>query len=121
MKQLPHETRGQFYNRYMASKEWRRKRAERIAIDEGRCVVCKEDGSTYHLEVHHVHYFSFGNEDALHDLMTVCVRCHDFFTDDQRYERNSRRVHITASVESEVLERKEITHGLEHSNLQVDS
>lgn len=120
MKQRYAESPKDFYNRYLASAEWRKRRADRIAIDGGACVVCKHDGSIYPLQVHHIHYGSLGNEDVIHDLMTVCARCHDLFTDDMRLNRYADRVHITVNVETEVFDRKDITHGLANGDLQID-
>lgn len=120
MKRKQTETSQEFYRRYLASAEWRRRRADRIALDGGVCVVCKHDGSIYPLQVHHIHYASLGDENVLHDLMTVCSKCHDLFTDDMRFNRYADRIYVTANVDNEVFDRRDITHGLANSNLQID-
>lgn len=120
MKRKQAETPQEFYHRYLASAEWRRRRAERIAIDGGVCVVCKHDGAVYPIQVHHIHYGSLGDEDVLRDLITVCAKCHDLFTDDMRFNRYADRVHVMTSVDNEVFDRKDITHGLASSDIQID-
>lgn len=69
------------YNRYMKSDEWGKKRAERLALDEDKCVMCgrpngvQKDGKTPILQVHHIHYNNLGNE-PLEDLVSLCAGCH---------------------------------------------
>lgn len=65
-------TRRDRYEAYIHSSAWRRKRAERLALDRGRCAKC---GSTRNLQCHHRSYANFGNE-PMSDLITWCERCH---------------------------------------------
>lgn len=60
------------YDSYMQSDEWSKKREERLRLDSYRCRVC---GSTSDLDVHHLTYQRFGNED-INDLVTLCRNCH---------------------------------------------
>ena len=59
----------------MDSQQWREKRLERLGIDGYRCFICGTESSI--LQVHHIHYNSFKNEDASKDLVTLCKRCHE--------------------------------------------
>lgn len=110
------------YGQYIASPAWREKRQQRLNLDGYRCVVCKGDGSEYQLEVHHITYEHFGDEDVLHDLITVCSRCHTLFTEVQRRDKYERRA-VSLSVdinESLVNQRKGYDRGMENSSLQID-
>lgn len=55
---------------------WRDKRRQRLEIDGHKCRTCGHDGSIYQLEVHHVSYERFGDEDVENDLITLCSACH---------------------------------------------
>jgi len=68
------------YQTYIASKEWRAKRQERLVIDGNECQTCGHDGSVYRLEIHHKHYRSFMREDVSRDLITLCSQCHEAIT-----------------------------------------
>ncbi len=63
---------------YFQSPQWRKKRKERLEIDNYECRLCGHDGSDYHLEVHHKpsSYAKIPNESVNNDLTTVCVNCH---------------------------------------------
>lgn len=61
------------YKQYMQSPQWKEKCNERINIDNGECVLC---GSMFDLQVHHISYKRFKNENVYEDLITVCPRCH---------------------------------------------
>jgi 5-methylcytosine-specific restriction endonuclease McrA len=60
------------YKEYMRSPEWARKRQAVITRACGRCERCGNSGK---LEVHHLHYDTFGNE-SLDDLQGLCGNCH---------------------------------------------
>lgn len=59
------------YKAYLRSRAWQEKRSLVIARD-GKCVKC---GRIESLQVHHINYSTFGNED-LEDLETLCQDCH---------------------------------------------
>lgn len=59
---------------YYSSPAWQQKRSERLKIDDYRCQKC---GFTRALEVHHINYERFGNEDVSRDLITLCKKCHN--------------------------------------------
>ena len=90
------------YQEYIASPGWKAKRQERLAIDGYQCVVCKSDDN---LSVHHLHYESLGKEDPLHDLVSVCNRCHRLFDTIERYNRYSNRPLATHMTNYSVRER----------------
>ena len=73
-----------FYYNYMSSDKWKCKRVERLAMDGNRCRNC---GSKFHLQVHHLRYDSFGDED-LGDLRTLCNDCHKKVTNKGRRRRD---------------------------------
>lgn len=106
------------YQKYIKSEAWKRKRTERLEIDNHKCVVCKHDGSIYPLSVHHIHYETLGDEDPVRDLITVCGPCHDLFTDAMTRKRYGERRHETDAIESLVQERK--PNGVANSTLQID-
>lgn len=62
------------YKDYIQSDEWKQKRKLRLQYDAHRCVNC---GSRMGLEVHHINYDNFGNEDVKNDLRTLCNNCHN--------------------------------------------
>lgn len=74
------------YAEYMSSDAWKRKRLERLAVDQHRCRLCDacED-----LEVHHRpgSYVRIPDESVQDDLITVCRICHEFVTDRIRRAR----------------------------------
>lgn len=57
----------EWYDNYLASPEWKRKRDERRLID-GKCAVC---GSPMDLNVHHLTYKNVPHEKTT-DLITLC-------------------------------------------------
>jgi len=59
------------YDKYLASKAWKQKRKEMLAMYP-QCAVC---GATKRLEVHHLTYAHLGNE-PLEDLKVICKSCH---------------------------------------------
>ena len=54
---------------YYKSPGWAAKRNERLRIDGYKCAKC---GFTRALEVHHINYERFGDEDVGRDLITLC-------------------------------------------------
>ncbi len=74
------------YNQYIQSPQWRKKRKERLKIDNYECRLCGHDGSDYHLEVHHkpLSYPKIPNESVNDDLTTLCVTCHKIVTSELR-------------------------------------
>lgn len=60
------------YQKYLASPEWRKKRNQRIILDDNQCQIC---GSKINLEVHHLTYDRVFNEDV-DDLITLYGKCH---------------------------------------------
>lgn len=66
----------QEYKDYMRSNEWKVKKRERIAIDQG-CVMCGRSlDKIRSIQVHHITYQRLGNENVLTDLCTLCGSCH---------------------------------------------
>lgn len=61
------------YRKYIASDAWRKKAEARKEIDGHKCALC---GKTEGLQVHHIHYRTFMNENVEQDLITLCKDCH---------------------------------------------
>lgn len=75
------------YAKYINSETWRKKRQARLKMDGNKCRTCH---SKERLEIHHVTYERFGDED-LDDLITLCRQCHEAITNsirDRRYQAN---------------------------------
>lgn len=66
------------YKGYMRSRDWERKRQQRLEIDGHACVMCgrPEDRCRNGLQVHHITYARLGNEDVGKDLVSLCPGCH---------------------------------------------
>lgn len=62
------------YRAYLKSAAWKKKREERITIDNHHCAKCLVNAS--HLEVHHKTYARIGDEDVESDLIALCGPCH---------------------------------------------
>lgn len=60
------------YRLYMASPEWAARRKAKLAEAGYRCERCKARDE---LEVHHLSYERFGNEQP-HELQVLCRSCH---------------------------------------------
>lgn len=75
------------HDAYLNSDEWRRRRRERLAMDDGQCQArlpgCKRTAS----DVHHLTYAHWRNE-PLFDLISVCRPCHEQIT---QMDREGRR------------------------------
>jgi DnaB helicase-like protein len=74
------------YEEYLKTPEWKVKRAQRLAQDRNRCVICN---CAEKLQVHHRTYVRRGNE-LLEDLTTLCDNCH---------EHHHRRMQMNRTVE----------------------
>lgn len=61
------------YLDYIKSKTWQIKRTERLKIDNFTCQIC---GNKRNLNVHHLTYKNFKNENIYSDLITLCGKCH---------------------------------------------
>lgn len=69
---------------YYKTPAWAMKRNERLKLDGYKCAKC---GFTRALEVHHINYERFGNEDVSRDLVTLCKKCH-YEIENQKKEIN---------------------------------
>lgn len=66
----------EFYERYIRSPAWQKKRRQRMAIDR-QCVMChKPLWLIEDVQIHHIHYKNLGNEDVMNDICTLCGECH---------------------------------------------
>ena len=110
------------YETYMKSESWRDKRRQRVILDDYRCRLCDHDGTLWRLEVHHrpSSYAKIPNESMLHDLITLCTRCHDAVTNAIRGDRYQRRSHEVAVQVSVVQERKELHNGMAGTEVSID-
>ena len=85
-----------FYTQYINSRTWKLKRREILKRDNNECQTCCSKND---LQVHHRHYNNLGNE-ALADLITLCVPCHDAITSSIRFRRNIKKgVKMLATLE----------------------
>lgn len=69
------------YADYMNTSWWARMRSERMYIDCGQCACCLADGP---LELHHIQYPGWFEEDINTDVVMLCRRCHEFVTSIQK-------------------------------------
>ena len=102
------------YHQYILSPQWQAKRAERFAIDDGKCVVCKQPAT----EVHHLTYEQLGNEDVLHTLVSVCAYCHRLFDDVERFFQYRRRRHAADTAYQYI--RREVSYGMAIDSIQPE-
>lgn len=65
-------THSSFYQEYIHSDAWQRRRKRAIKRAGGKCQRC---GSEQRLEVHHLTYARLGKEPPA-DLMVLCHACH---------------------------------------------
>jgi hypothetical protein len=94
---------------------WETKRAQRIELDHGHCMLC---GSTEELHVHHNTYDRLWHEE-MDDLITVCKVCHDVFTNhlrNERYKKREYRVEQTERITPQIAEQ---TGGRDGSEIAV--
>lgn len=86
-----HAYRTQEYDSYIRSKEWKDRRCKFLACADYCCQRCKQrhmDGTMiigWPLEVHHLHYNTFGNEGD-DDCVVLCVPCHRTLDEERRLE-----------------------------------
>jgi len=73
----PAASRKQEYQKYLNSKEWKKKRKETIEAAGGKCQLCNSD---HRLHVHHRTYDNVRNEQP-GDLIVLCSNCHAKFHD----------------------------------------
>lgn len=66
----------QTYEEYMRSDAWKKVRLRRIRMDGYRCHRCYKRFAESELQVHHLTYARFGNENFRTDLVTLCKACH---------------------------------------------
>ena len=62
-----------WYNTYLASPQWRKKRAAVLARANGTCEGCRQSPPT---QVHHLTYENVGDE-LLYQLVALCDDCHE--------------------------------------------
>ena len=107
------------YNEYISSNSWKLKRETRRELDGFRCRLCDHDGSQYRLEVHHrpLSYAKIPNESVKDDLITLCSLCHEAVTNIIRDARYAKRELEPAFIQISI---KEIHHGMERNEIQVD-
>lgn len=67
--------KGWLRENYFQSVVWRKKKAERLELDGGKCACCG-CSRTHQLEVYHTTFARFGDEDVAADLETQCRLCH---------------------------------------------
>jgi hypothetical protein len=63
----------QRYYEYLRSDEWKKKRLERLKIDNFTCQSCGNKSGR--LDVHHTTYDTLYNE-SIYDIITLCNQCH---------------------------------------------
>ena len=64
----------EFYQKYLQSEKWKKKRKEIYELRKGKCEICKcKLYRSYH--VHHKTYKRLGNE-INSDLVLLCEKCH---------------------------------------------
>lgn len=61
------------YERYLKSDAWEEKRQIVLKRDKN---MCRECGSKFNLQVHHMTYFHIFNE-RTYELVTLCEKCHN--------------------------------------------
>lgn len=105
------------YYEYIKSPAWKVKRQERLAFDSHRCAICH---TTENLSVHHLHYDTLGNEDAQHDLISLCPNHHHLFDGLERFRRYSLKKREVTIIESSVTIRQETQYGMVRSEVQID-
>lgn len=91
------------YKEYLNSPQWAKIRNKVLQRDDFKCSIC---GSYRGLQVHHLNYNHFKNEENyLEDLMTVCNECHEKI-ENQKKEQD-RRIFEDYLEEKEKLREKQ--------------
>ena len=62
-----------WYEKYLNTDHWQKKRKEALEYHQNRCMSCK---SILNINVHHRNYDSLGHEDVKNDLIVLCRKCH---------------------------------------------
>lgn len=75
----------QWKQQYLKSLEWKALKSKVLNRDNYTCQSCNTNGIS--LEVHHITYQNFGNED-LADLVSLCRNCHQAIHDKHGYDYN---------------------------------
>lgn len=78
--------RRSFYQRYLRSLRWKRKRDAVVKRDGGRCRICNAEGP---LEVHHRTYKDLGHE-KMADLISLCPDCHEIHHKAAKLRKNKK-------------------------------
>ena len=64
------------YLEYIRSPEWKKKKDERLKIDEYRCCMCgRHITEVRSMQCHHVTYKRLGHEDVMEDICSLCGSC----------------------------------------------
>ena len=75
----------QWKQQYLKSPEWKTLKSKVLNRDNCTCQSCNTNGIP--LEVHHITYQNFGNEN-LADLVSLCRNCHQSIHDKYGYDYN---------------------------------
>jgi 5-methylcytosine-specific restriction endonuclease McrA len=82
-RRSPQQQRADAYQVYLASTQWRCRRAEVIERGKFRCARC---GKERRLQIHHASYLHFRDEYPS-DLQALCRPCHERVTEEERERR----------------------------------
>lgn len=89
------------YAEYINSQMWRDLRQQALERDHYACRMCSNDNTTSRLEVHHRKYPDAWENDCLDNLTTVCIQCHDIYTDAQRRTKYKKKGKVHLAVVNE--------------------
>lgn len=70
------------YRRYLDSEKWKTIRAQRLAMDNGECVLCGDPAR----HVHHRRYPKKWGTETVNDLICLCDKCHTKHHDKEKKE-----------------------------------
>lgn len=73
------------YQDYLASSDWKQRRARILKRDNYQCKMC---GTGMNLSVHHIRYPKEFGKEPDDDLITVCDSCHKMIHD-RGYDEDS--------------------------------
>lgn len=90
------------YEAYLASAQWKQRRAVRLEMADNKCERCGVSHFTAQLQVHHRTYERLGNE-LMSDLEVLCPRCHS--------KADSERVRATEVAKQERWENSKLRRG----------
>lgn len=77
------------YQEYLKSGQWKTIRAQRLAMDNGECVLCGEKAEN----VHHRRYPKALGTETVRDLVSLCRGCHE------KHHENARPPTGTTNVD----------------------